>query len=192
MAIFPALTKRVNMLGFLRLVSNFHSLHSEIVSIIIYNETIQKNLNYHARLHTRIYQKKTHWYKCPHKDCDASFEFEPSLKTHLRSHNNDLDSCQYCPFRYIVYLDYWKHMKQHFRIKDFKCDQCDFESTSKWDLNRHYRVHEGLTYTCLICNDYKSPIKQPLYDHLKRKHGDTVGKHITWDSVQKFVKINAI
>ena len=182
MANIPVLTKPVNM-------SEFHRFELIVHVSVKINSIFQKNLNYHARLHKRIYGNKTYWHKCPHEDCDASFQFEKSLKTHLRSHNNDLDNCQYCQFRYIVYLDYYKHMKQHFRIKDFKCDKCDFESTSKWDLNRHYRIHEGILYSCLICNDYKSPIKQPLYDHLKRKHGEIVGQQITWDSVQKFIKV---
>ena len=36
--------------------------------------------------------------------------------------------------------------KNHFRVKDFKCDQCDAEFTSVGKLNWHYTIHEGATY----------------------------------------------
>ena len=40
----------------------------------------------------------------------------------------------------------WNPDKSHFRVKDFKCDQCDSEFTSVAKLNWHYKIHEGATY----------------------------------------------
>ena len=81
-----------------------------------------------------------------------------------------------------------KHLKQHFRIKDSKCDKCGLEFSSKWELNQHYKIHEGTIYSCLICNNYEASIKSTIGKHLKAKHAEIVGIHINWDTVQKYIK----
>ena len=136
----------------------------------------QKNINLHGRVHTRVYEKKF-WYKCPSRDCEASFQFESNFKSHLRLHDNDLYKCQYCPIRYADPLHFRKHLKQHFRIKDSKCDKCGLEFSSKWELNQHYKIHEGTIYSCLICNNYEASIKSTIGKHLKAKHAEIVGIH---------------
>ena len=141
----------------------------------------------HGRVHTRVYEKKF-WYKCPSRDCEASFQFESNFKSHLRLHDNDLYKCQYCPIRYADPLHFRKHLKQHFRIKDSKCDKCGLEFSSKWELNQHYKIHEGTIYSCLICNNYEASIKSTIGKHLKAKHAEIVGIHINWDTVQKYIK----
>ena len=67
---------------------------------------------------------KEFWYKCPKPNCKSSFATETKLEKHMRIHNNDLDQCQYCPYRYENKNHYERHLKMHFGIKDYKCDQC--------------------------------------------------------------------
>ena len=140
----------------------------------------KKNLNYHNRMHTKRFDKDF-CYKCPKPNCQASFEYERHLMKHIRAHDNDLDKCQYCPFRYINGSDYRTHMKHHFRIKDFKCDKCDKEFPQISELNKHYQVHEGILHRCLICNDYEAAHKISICSHLRRKHADVVGLNMNWD-----------
>ena len=125
--------------------------------------------------------------KCPIPNCQSSFEYEKDLKRHIAIHNNDFDVCQYCPYRYNYTGNYIRHLKKHFRIKDFKCDQCDKEFATVGDLNIHYAVHEGLIYGCRICKIYNGPTKRAICEHLRRKHVDVVGRNVNWDAIQKFI-----
>ena len=147
----------------------------------------QKNLNLHNRMHTRL-SVKQYWYKCPKSNCQTSFESESRLHYHIRIHNNDFYQCQYCQFKYLWNQEYETHLRQHFKIDTIKCDQCDKSFGSSGALKIHYRKHEGISYSCLLCDGYQASHKQTMADHLKSKHGEIVGKHIIWDSVQKFIK----
>ena len=147
----------------------------------------KKNLNYHNRMHTKRFDKDF-FHKCPKPNCQASFGYESHLMRHIRAHDNDLDKCQYCPFRYIYESDYRTHMKHHFRIKDFKCDQCDQSFDTAHKLNRHYSIHEGIIYDCLICTDYQATRKDTMLMHIRKKHEDVFGKNIHWDTVKTVVK----
>ena len=126
------------------------------------------------------------------KPLKASFEYERHLLKHIRAHENDLDKCQYCPFRYINESDYRTHMKHHFRIKDFKCDQCNKEFPQISELNKHYQIHEGILHRCLICNDYEAKHKISICSHLRRKHADVVGLNMNWDIIQTFIKTETL
>ena len=95
----------------------------------------------------------------------------------------------YCPFKYIVPYDYQHHLRRHFEIKDFKCDQCGKLFISNIYLNKHYAIHEGIIYNCLLCEGYTASSKNSMNNHLRRKHSGHVGKVFTWESVEKFVKI---
>ena len=116
------------------------------------------------------------------------FSKESKLKVHLRIHNNDLEKCQYCPFKYNSQADYQTHLNRHFGIKDFKCDQCGKLYISKLQLNQHYAIHEGIIYYCLLCEGYQVSNKPAMHSHMSRKHHDVVGKFFSWDSVEKYVK----
>ena len=151
----------------------------------------QRNLNLHTRMHTRR-PGKEFWHKCTRSNCHSSFDREHHLNIHLRIHNNDLDSCQYCQFKYASPPEYPKHLKQHFGINDFQCDQCDKSFRMVGDLNKHYNIHEGIIYCCLLCDDYRASHKATIGYHLKTKHAEIVGKHIIWDSVQTFIKIKTL
>ena len=158
---------------------------------------------------------KEFWYKCPKPNCQSSFATETKLEKHMRIHNNDLDECQYCPYRYENKNHYERHLKMHFGIKDYKCDQCNskfrqrnfhavlFEQKfclkaqkpwgtlfrTKNELDRHFTKHEGIVSNCLICNDYNASYRPTILFHLRKKHGDVVGKNVNWDAVKHFVKL---
>ena len=129
------------------------------------------------------------WYKCLKPDCHSTFQYQSNLDSHMRVHNNDLDSCQYCPYRYVFPSRYKDHLNIHFRIENHKCDYCGKIFSKKAVLNQHLTVHEGITYCCLICNSYEVQMKKTMKMHLRRKHSDLLGKNINWDSVKNYVKL---
>ena len=49
--------------------------------------------------------------KCPIVNCHSTFQFPGSLETHLRYHKNDIDECQFCPYRYIDPKSYKSHLR---------------------------------------------------------------------------------
>ena len=127
------------------------------------------------------------WYKCLKPNCQTTFSFQCLLDTHMRIHNNQLDKCDYCQYRYVPAKDYRDHLNKHFRI-EFKCDECSSTFTSKKDLVQHSTMHEGITYCCLICKTYETRSKDTMKTHL-RKHTDILGENIIWDSAKEYVKL---
>ena len=139
-------------------------------------------------MHSRKFEREC-WYKCPKPGCKTTFRDAYSLNIHKRIHENDLGVCSYCPYRFVEPSKYTRHLKQHFGIKDFECEQCDSRFTTKGDLNLHYQQHEGITYTCLICNIYETHTKNNVERHMKKKHTDIVGKNFSWGMVDHHVKV---
>ena len=107
----------------------------------------------------------------------------------MRIHNNELDKCQYCQYRYVDPNHYADHLNKHFQIKDHKCEHCGTAFTTKKGLAEHVSKHEGILYCCLICNKYEVTHKNTMKSHLRRHHSDLLGKNINWDSVKKYVKL---
>ena len=63
------------------------------------------------------------------------------------------------------------HARIHSEVKLFKCDQCDFESSTRVSLYVHQKNHTGGS-VCDICNrTFKSIVT--LQKHKKQYHGDT-------------------
>ena len=129
------------------------------------------------------------WYKCMKPNCQSTFRTQTNFDNHMRVHNNDLDSCQYCPFRYVFGHRYSDHLNIHFRIKNHKCDFCGQTFWTKPVLTQHLSIHEGIIYCCLICNTYEIARKNSMKNHLRREHSDVLGKNINWDSVKQYVKL---
>ena len=145
----------------------------------------QQCLNIHGKMHTRQ-ANSTHVHKC--LKCGASFRIPSGLIRHMRIHNNELDTCQYCPYRYESPNHYQGHLKAHFGIKDFECDQCEMKFPTAHQLNVHYEKHEEITYCCLICNDYEAKLKTTIEYHLKRKHPEVLKNQKSWVDIRKFTK----
>ena len=132
------------------------------------------------------------WFKCLKPNCQSAFSRSFLLDQHMRIHNNELDHCQYCPYRYVHPPDYKDHLNKHFRIKNHNCDECGAKFLTKRDLVVHSLTHEGNMYCCLICNTYEIKIRNTMKYHLRRKHSDLLGNNINWDSVKQYVKLKSI
>jgi len=148
----------------------------------------KKSLNIHRSMHTKR-SGNNFWFKCLKSNCHSTFQSEYKLNFHMRIHNNESDKCQYCPYRYVENRNYQDHLNKHFPCDDFKCDFCDLIFTTKSSLDRHTKSHEGIIYSCLICNAYDTQSKSNIRTHLGRKHSDLLGKNINWGSVKKYVKL---
>ena len=153
-----------------------------------YVATSKKALNYHGQMHL-MRSENNFWFKCLKPSCRSTFPRSHLLEHHMRLHNNELDNCQYCPYRYVYEHHYKDHLKKHFRIKDNKCDDCGLLFTTRHGLIEHATMHEGIIYNCLICKIYKSTTKNAMRMHLRREHSDLLGKNINWDSVKKYVEL---
>ena len=137
----------------------------------------------------KIRSENNFWYKCLNPNCHTTFTREHLLDIHMRIHNNQLDNCHYCPYRYVRAPNYKDHLNKHFRIKDHKCDHCGLKFTTKKGLVEHSSVHEGIIYCCLICKTYEISRKNTMQVHLRTKHSDLLGPNINWDTVKKYVKL---
>ena len=124
--------------------------------------------------------------KCPKPNCQSSFGNQWKFDTHLRIHDNNLENCQYCPFRYAYENNYAAHLRKHFGITDYKCDQCDKEFNTEAQLKSHYGLHEGIIRSCLICNEYEAKQIKTIAKHLKKKHPKTLGNLTRWVDIQQF------
>ena len=133
--------------------------------------------------------EKEFWYKCPRSGCKSSFQASYLLDLHIRIHDNDLDICSYCPYRYADPAQYRRHLKTHFQIKDYECDQCDLKFPTGTELNQHYQIHEGIIYKCLICKIYECQNRNNMMKHMRRRHSDIVGKNFNWGIMKPHVKI---
>ena len=136
--------------------------------------------------------KKQFEYKCPMTDCRTSVDTPKKLDLHLRIHNNDFEECQFCPYRYYYPAHYERHLRRHFGITEFKCDQCEKEFETVGQLNIHYTLHEGIIYFCKLCDGYKASNRNAMSHHLRGKHTSIVGKHFKWDAVEKYIKKETI
>ena len=139
-------------------------------------------------MHTKR-SENNFWYKCLKPNCQTTFQTSLKLKIHMRIHNNELNNCHFCPYRYIKPGDYTNHLNYHFRIEDETCDHCGLKFSTKKALAEHSSIHEGILYCCLICNKYEMERKLLIKNHLRREHSDVLGKNINWDSVKKYVKL---
>ena len=144
-------------------------------------------MNRHKLIHTNKFENNF-WYKCLKPNCQTAFARQGSLDIHMRIHNNELDKCDYCQYRYVQAPDYRNHLNKHFRIKDHKCDVCGLTFTTKKSLVQHSLMHEGIIYCCLICKTYETGSKHTMKTHM-RKHTDLLGENIKWDSAMEYVKL---
>ena len=110
----------------------------------------------------------------------------------MRLHNNDLDMCQYCPYRYENPSHYKAHLKKHFGTEDFACDRCDKKFTTISGLNKHHELHEGIIYCCKLCNAYENRQKSTIVYHLKQKHADIMKDITRSDAIEQFTQIKMI
>ena len=137
----------------------------------------------------KLRSENNFWYKCLKPNCRSTFKVQNDLENHMRIHNNELDQCQYCPYRYVNPSDYRNHLGKHFRVTIHKCDECGSTFSSRKNLRDHLSLHEGIVYCCLICKKYEISSKGAIRHHFRDKHSDVLGRNIHWDSVRDYVKL---
>ena len=84
--------------------------------------------------------------------------------------------CDLCEKDYSLSSSLYNHNQAiHIGCK-FKCPDCDYECSTKWSLNRHFKmVHTNIKeFKCSDCN-YASSRKDKLTDHQKNCTGKFVG-----------------
>ena len=95
------------------------------------------------------------------------FTFPYRKRKHILFGKHKCDICLKI-FEVPSLLDIHKRLK-HFGEALFKCDQCDFNGSSKQGLRRHVRVqHEGLKEVCDICGQ----LVAVMSEHLKKVHSE--------------------
>lgn len=84
--------------------------------------------------------------------------------------------CMKCNYVTHMRARYTKHVKYH-TMPMIKCDDCDFRTPYKWNLDRHNRNHSIIapgTYKCSHCS-FSADIKQSLTVHETNHHVPPVG-----------------
>ena len=146
----------------------------------------RKNLAYHRGMHGRCFEKRD-LYPCNFPGCTASFSREGLLKIHQSIHTNDLEGCEFCPYRFAEPKQYETHMKHHFKLKELSCDQCELLFTTVGELNKHYQLHDGVIYSCMLCDSkYTASFKETMRHHFMKKHSNSVD-NLNWSSIQNHI-----
>jgi hypothetical protein len=77
--------------------------------------------------------------------------------------------CTKCNYVTHMKARFTKHVKYH-SMPMIKCDLCDFRTPYKWNLDRHYKNHQGDgEFKCPMCN-FTADIKQSLTVHVQNHH----------------------
>lgn len=83
--------------------------------------------------------------------------------------------CTKCSYVTHIKARFTKHVKYH-SMPMIKCDLCDFRTPYKWNLDRHYKNHNGNgSFKCSACN-FTADIKQSLTVHEMNHHVPPVGQ----------------
>jgi transcription elongation factor Elf1 len=103
---------------------------------------------------------------CPFKSYSVTLVQRHETIAHLKK---KFFRCTKC--NYVTHLKarFTKHVKYH-SMPMIKCDLCDFRTPYKWNLDRHYRNHQGDgEFKCPLCN-FRADIKQSLTVHVQNHH----------------------
>lgn len=80
--------------------------------------------------------------------------------------------CDRCNFSSSSKAKYTKHAKSAHSGTIVQCDHCEFKTPYKWNLDRHYKNHlGGGVLCCHLCN-FSCDIKQSLTVHLQNHHSN--------------------
>ena len=117
-------------------------------------------------------------YKSKHEDifncdiCDFITVSRGLFGAHTKSeHKGRTYNCGFCEYkpnqRYKLDRHFEaKHIEE--KEKEFKCDQCKYETTRPDTLAQHKTVHEGIAFRCDRCDDMFSN-KNKLKTHIQTR-----------------------
>ncbi|KAG8036802.1 hypothetical protein G9C98_004124 [Cotesia typhae] len=139
------------------------------------------------------HHQKPKCHECPH--CNFISQHPKRLERHLLSIHKDIEvsdqsglgghqkiyplkrrffRCTKCSYMTHVRARYTKHVKYH-SMPMIKCNDCDFRTPYKWNLDRHTRSHNGGgAFQCRACN-FTAEIRQSLTVHETNHHEPPVG-----------------
>ncbi|VEN43445.1 unnamed protein product [Callosobruchus maculatus] len=136
-----------------------------------YTSFFKENLPRHMLSHNSA--KKEKKFECEH--CDYKTHRKDCLRLHSHIHQEDkMKNCSICNGRYTAY-QLKRHMLSHGALSGknsnivYKCEQCDYRSFRKDQLNTHLQSHDALgvnkKYVCDKC-DYKTYSNAKLKRHM--------------------------
>ena len=99
-------------------------------------------------------------YTSKHKDifncdmCDFISTSRGNFGAHTKSeHKGRNYNCEFCEYKAKERSKLGRHFQSKYvEEKQFKCDQCDYETMQPEYLNRHKIVHEGSAFRCDRCD----------------------------------------
>ena len=97
--------------------------------------------------------------------CGISKPTKPALDHHTEAQHSEGVSCHYCGKHYSTNLACRIHIERTHEItKQFLCSKCDYKTTAKGSLDRHFnRMHtERLQKPCVFCGEIFKDMKRHL------------------------------
>ena len=138
----------------------------ENCNFIAYSITaLRKHALFHSRSPSTQYP-----FSCSKQNCKCTFRDRVELRRHENIHDNVLFFCVYCPYTCVQARHLSMHQREHFNIRDFKCDICSRLFKQQGELNNHFNArHSGVNTKCFLCN-FEGSIRN-VHRHINRKHG---------------------
>ncbi|VVC37480.1 Hypothetical protein CINCED_3A024789 [Cinara cedri] len=128
------------------------------------------------KLQKQRYRQRSTYIQC--SVCSFNSHSQTLVNRHEKSAHlkKKFFRCMKCNYVTHMRARYTKHVKYH-TMPMIKCDDCDFSTPYKWNLDRHNRNHSidnPGTYRCSHCS-FSADIKQSLTVHETNHHVPPVG-----------------
>ncbi|CAF4848682.1 unnamed protein product [Pieris macdunnoughi] len=129
------------------------------------------NLKSHMKIHS---SEDRNLIGC--KQCNEKFSSEHDLRVHSALHitANDKWRCYACSKEFFDRVSFRRHIRRHYKTKQFACEWCEKQFAELCALRRHERVHTGelreTPYECNLC-DKRYSNNYLLKAHMMRHTG---------------------